>query len=314
MKSVVRGVGLLVVGLTMAVVGSVSVMRDGGGDEAGRGGQPSETKHERPVKDRTPEPVRPTRAGDPGPKQARPKQADPGLADPAKKNVAMQLVSSAENSSLDWRKQYRYIQDIDDGRGYTAGIVGFCSGTGDMAQVVERYSRARPGNALAKFLPALRRVKGSDSHEGLEDPFTEAWRHAADTDPAFRAAQDAQRDADYFDPAVQQGKKDGLGALGQFVYYDAYVMHGHDDSLGSTGFLALREKARKKARPPAEGGDEKAYLNAFLDARVQAMKEEPAHRDTSRIETAQRVFVREGNLTLRTPLAWKVYGDTYRVR
>lgn len=44
----------------------------------------------------------------------------------------MKLVSSAENSSLDWKAQYKYIEDIGDGRGYTAGIIGFSSGTGDM--------------------------------------------------------------------------------------------------------------------------------------------------------------------------------------
>ena len=31
-----------------------------------------------------------------------------GLASPAGKEIAMRLVSSAENSSLDWRAQYRY--------------------------------------------------------------------------------------------------------------------------------------------------------------------------------------------------------------
>ena len=36
----------------------------------------------------------------------------------------MQLVSSAENSTLNWRAQYRYIGDIHDGRGYTGGIIG----------------------------------------------------------------------------------------------------------------------------------------------------------------------------------------------
>lgn len=43
------------------------------------------------------------------------------------------------------------------------------------------------------------------------------------------------------------------------------------------------------------------------------MAEEPAHSDTSRVETAQRVFVREGKLRLETPLRWKVYGDAYRI-
>src|SRR3954453_12593969 len=85
------------------------------------------------------------------------------LASPAKKEIAMKLVSSAENSSLDWRAQYKYIEDIHDGRGYTAGIIGFCSGTSDMLELVRDYARKRPHSALVRFLPALRRVDGTDS-------------------------------------------------------------------------------------------------------------------------------------------------------
>ncbi|MFD9219563.1 chitosanase [Streptomyces sp. NPDC060064] len=241
------------------------------------------------------------------------KPAAAGLDDPAKKEIAMRLVSSAENSSLDWKAQYKYIEDIGDGRGYTAGIIGFCSGTGDMLAVVERYTKARPGNALAPFLPALRAVRGSDSHEGLGRPFTDAWARAAVSDPALRAAQDAERDRAYFTPSVRQAERDGLGALGQFIYFDAYVMHGSGDTKGSVGFRTLREKALSTAKPPARGGDEKAYLNAFLDARVEAIRREPSHTDTSRIETAQRVFVREDRLGLEPPLRWRVYGDSYRI-
>lgn len=40
-----------------------------------------------------------------------------GLDRPSRKSIAMQIVSSAENSSLDWRAQYRYLEDIRDGRG-----------------------------------------------------------------------------------------------------------------------------------------------------------------------------------------------------
>ncbi|MFB6988855.1 chitosanase [Streptomyces sp. NPDC056178] len=238
--------------------------------------------------------------------------SDAGLDDPAKKEIAMKLVSSAENSSLDWKAQYKYIEDIDDGRGYTAGIIGFCSGTGDMLRVVERYAKARPGSPLARFVPALRAVRGSDAHDGLGRPFTEAWAEAA-ADPAFRSAQDAERDRSYFDPAVARAEADGLGALGQFVYYDAYVMHGYDDSDGAAGFRTIRREALSAVAPPARGGDEAAYLNAFLDARVAAMRKEAAHSDTSRVETAQRVFVKEGRLGLQTPLRWRVYGDSYRI-
>ncbi|MFC8228833.1 chitosanase [Streptomyces sp. NPDC057287] len=243
---------------------------------------------------------------------AAPGSPEKGLDDPAKKDIAMRLVSSAENSTLDWKAQYGYVEDIGDGRGYTAGIIGFCSGTGDLLKVVERYTAKRPDNALAPFLPALRAVNGTDSHEGLGSAFTRAWAKAA-TDPALRSAQDAERDSAYFDPAVGRAEADGLSALGQFIYYDAYVMHGYADAEGTVGFRTIRAQALAEADPPSEGGDEEAYLNAFLDARVTALRTEPSHRDTSRVETAQRVFVREGKLQLETPLAWKVYGESYRI-
>ncbi|WP_405982944.1 chitosanase [Streptomyces sp. NBC_00158] len=233
-----------------------------------------------------------------------------GLDDPAKKDIAMRIVSSAENSSLDWKAQYKYIEDIGDGRGYTAGIIGFCSGTGDMLDLVEYYTQVKPGNVLAKYLPALRKVNGSDSHAGLDPNFTKDWAKAAQ-DAEFKKAQDRERDRVYFNPAVGQGKSDGVGTLGQFIYYDAIVMHG--DGGDSTSFRNIRKRALAKAKPPARGGNETAWLNAFLDARVWAMKQEEAHSDTSRVDTAQRVFLKKGNLNLDTPLEWKVYGDSYRI-
>ncbi|MER5785950.1 chitosanase [Streptomyces mobaraensis] len=233
-----------------------------------------------------------------------------GLEDPHKKDIAMQLVCSAENSSLEWRRYFDYIEPYDDGRGYTGGIIGFTSGTGDMLRLVEDYTKKKPGNPLAPFLPALRKANGSDTHAGLGKPFEEAW-HKAARDKAFQDAQEDLRDRMYFDPAVRQAKEDGLRALGQFVYYDAIVMHGPGDDKDSFG--GIRKAALKKAKPPARGGDEKAYLDAFLDARKKVMKAEKAHSDTSRIDTAQRVFLNDGNLDLEPPLKWKVYGDSYRI-
>jgi chitosanase len=233
-----------------------------------------------------------------------------GLADARKKDVAMQLVSSAENSSLDWKAQYKYIEDIGDGRGYTAGIIGFCSGTGDMLELVEAYTQRVPGNVLAKYLPALRRVNGSDSHAGLDSGFVADWKAAAG-DPQFQKAQDDERDRVYFNPAVAQAQADGLGALGQFAYYDAMVMHGPGPDADSFG--GIRKAALSKAKAPSQGGDESTYLTAFLDARAAAMRTEAAHSDTSRVDTAQRQFLKAGNLDLHTPLSWKVYGESFHI-
>jgi chitosanase len=228
------------------------------------------------------------------------------LDNPAKKEVAMQIVSAAENSSLDWRAQFAYIEDIGDGRGYTAGIIGFCSGTGDMLELVQAYTNTKPSNVLAKYLPALRNVDGTDSHAGLDPNFVRDWRSAA-TDPTFQAAQEAERDRVYFNPSVADGKADGVRALGQFAYYDAAVMHGYD------GMRSIRSRALAKAKPPSQGGNEVTWLNVFLDERVVEMKKEEAHSDTSRVDTAQRVFLDNGNLDLNTPLHFAVYGEQFTI-
>jgi len=225
----------------------------------------------------------------------------------------MQLVSSAENSSLDWRAQYSYIEDVGDGRGYTGGIIGFCSGTGDMAELIAAYNALHPGNVLSKYSNALNSLASaeSDSHNGLDPNFTKDWKTAA-TDPYFQQAQDNERDRVYFNPSVNQAIADGVHALGQFIYYDAMVMHGPGDDAVSFG--GIRAAALKKAKTPAQGGNETTYLNAFLDARKAAMLAEEAHSETSRVDTEQRVFLQAGNLNLNTPLTWKTYGDSYTIK
>jgi chitosanase len=233
-----------------------------------------------------------------------------GLASPREKEIAMELVSSAENSTLDWRKEFGYIEDIGDGRGYTGGLIGFCSGTGDMLALVRSYVAAEPGNPLTAFLPALRQVDGTPSHRGLGAPFVAAWHRAA-RDRVFQRMQMRELDRVYFDPAVRRAKADGLGTLGQFIYYDAIVMHGPGPSPSSFG--GIRRRATERAPTPADGGSEVAYLEAFLDVRRAQMKTEDKHGDTSRIDDEQLVFLREGNLALRPPLVWHTYGDRYEI-
>ena len=231
------------------------------------------------------------------------------LYDPVKKDIAMKLVSSAENSSLDWKSQYGYIEDIGDGRGYTAGIIGFCTSLdmcGDLLGLVEYYTSIKPNNVLAKYIPALKKTN-NDTHNGLDPDFTKDWKTAA-ADPVFQQAQDRERDRIYFDPSVNLAVSDGLPVLGQFAYYDAAVVHGYE------GMTSIRTRALKKVKTPAQGGNVTTYLNAFLDERVVEMKKETAHEDVTRIENAQRKFLKEGNLLLATPLKWSVYGDPFEIK
>lgn len=237
------------------------------------------------------------------------------LRDPQLTDVARRLLSSAENSSLDWEAQYGYIEydverDVGENRGYTGGLVGFTSKTHDMREVVRRYARAVPSSTLAGYLPALIRVDGTASATGLGPQFETAWREAAH-DERFRAVQRDLVEEIYFGPAVDQATADGLGPLGQFAYFDALVVHG--PGTGPVDFGGIREAAHRRATPPSAGGNEQLYLEAFLDARTWAMRQERAHADVSRVEDAQRRFLREGNVDLRLPLSWTVYGDQYRL-
>ncbi|MFE2938201.1 chitosanase [Streptomyces sp. NPDC059255] len=304
MKPVTR---LFLIGAPLLVA---AVVVFGGGD----GGSAVLADHppEYPERSTAPAPLLSADADELEKAEKRIEKLPPGLAAPAKKEIAARLVASAENSTLDWRGQYGAIEDVGDGNGYTAGIIGFCSGTNDMLHLVESYTKSHPDNPLASYLPALRAVDGSDSHEGLDPGFRDAWAQAAES-ADFRTAQDRTRDTLYFDPAVRLAKMDGLGTLGQFVYYDAMVLHG--PGLDAEGFYGIREAALKKARTAAEGGDEKAYLSTFLDASRSVIKTKSvtAQRDSSRIDTAQRLFLRDGNMDLRLPLRWQVYGETFRI-
>lgn len=237
-------------------------------------------------------------------------RAPAGLAAPRMREVAWQLLASAEGSTLDWRTQYGTIEDSGDGTGYAAGLVGFCSGTHDMLVFVEAFTKDHPGNPLAPYLPALREVDGTGSHEGLDPGFTAAWKKAAG-DPAFREAQEEVRDKQFFEPAVRLAKLDGLGALGQYIYFDTMVLQGPGHEADS--FYGIRQAALAEADTVAEGGDESAYLDIFLDTARAVMKSKKDQHDTSRIDTAQRVFLEDGELDLEPPLTWKMYGETFRI-
>ena len=132
-----------------------------------------------------------------------------------------------------------------------------------MLHLVEYYT-ATTDNILAPYIPALEAVNGTDLLRRARPDLCTGLATTAD-DPSFQRAQDHERDDVYFNPAVSQGKSDGLGTLGQFIYYDALVMHGPGDDSHSFG--GILTTAMENASTPAQQGDEVTYLNAFLDAR-----------------------------------------------
>ena len=239
------------------------------------------------------------------------RNATGSIAKGKRRDTAFSLVASAENSTTDYRSTYGYIEDIGDGRGYTCGIIGFTSATGDLLDVVQRYGALKPANnPLKKYVGALKAVNGTDSHQGLGAGFEKAWKRVS-RDKEMVQAQNAVLEEQYLKPVIRAANEDGLSPLGQFVYYDALVVHGP----GSDGdsFHGMRAAAKRKAKTPAQGGSEATYLKTFLKQRERVMLKEEAHSDLSRLRV-QRQLIAAGNWKLARPLAWTLYGDRFTLQ
>lgn len=231
------------------------------------------------------------------------------------KEVALELTSTAENSTLNWRSAFGYIEDIHDGRGYTGGIVGFCSGTGDMLTLVRHYRAIAPGNLLAPYEPRLARIMQAPygdrpalSHRLLGAAYVRDWKRAAGTS-GFRRAQCDERDRVYWRPAAAQASRDRVGPLGQAILYDISVNHGPGSDWQSFGGIV--RAATAQAPPPSAGGSEAAYLLALTRARDKVLKAWGDYQADGR-STAHRRLLAD-NPGLRLPIVWWMYGDRFAI-
>lgn len=251
------------------------------------------------------------------------------IRQPTLQELAYQLTSIAENSTRDWTTAYGYIEDINDNRGYTAGLVGFCSATGDMLQMVQQYAVEKPGNALATYITKLQECVAVGFGSGasaaasskLGAPFIAAWKSAAANDPVFRKVQRDFRKSLYWDDALVQALADGVGPLGLAIYYDVLVNHGvGTDSESFGGILSFVRGANTK---PSSGGNQATWLNAITDRRNTILV---GWGDTQQ-QVNGRVFMHRllinggtvdgaaqaANLNLVAPFKVSCYGDLYTI-
>jgi len=233
---------------------------------------------------------------------------------PAARSCIEQMISVFENESTSLK--YDLVEDLNDGRGYTAGRAGFASRDSDLLDVVEVYNRLQPNNALSVFVPVLKQRRGTASTEGLE-AFPAAWKKAA-LDPLFRQAQDQVNDELYYRPAMQAANALHLRSpLAKLALYDAIIQHGIGENSDSFDGI-IRAANRAAQGPPYQAGEQK-WLMAFLTARKQVLlnASEPETRQVWK-ESVGRVneqlrLLKAGNLQLSTPLVLNPYGTAFTV-
>src|SRR5262249_17902578 len=121
-----------------------------------------------------------------------------------------------------------------------------------------------------------------------------------------RRAQDDLQDELYYQPSAKHSDSLGLRtALARTAIYDALLMHGGGDD--PDGLLALLERTRQEVGgSPATGGDEAAWLSAFL--RVRRPDLAPASTPETRAVWAKSVGRIDVFRTLADQGNWDLHG------
>lgn len=196
------------------------------------------------------------------------------------------LVSMGENDNtvLD----YGSCADIGDGRGFTIGQVGFCTGTGDFIVVAACYDDRKPGNALSKYWKALAAINDAFASTGQNQADTSGLTALGDfcgdvataaKDPLFVQCQDDVGDAFYMASALQHAQDRGFeGLLTLGFLYDTELNFGEGDEsngLGGTATVMKRADADYGAGLPASfkglPWEESRWLGFMIQERAVEM-------------------------------------------
>jgi len=221
------------------------------------------------------------------------------------------LVAMGENDNTNLN--YDYCQNIADGRGYTLGKVGFCTGTGDFVIVAACYNDRSPGNLLAKYWPALTYYADqyitANTNQGDTSKLDALGAFCADVakaaaDPVFTGCQDAMASADYLSPAAAHATQMHLGGpLTIGFLYDTELNFGEDDDPpspsgkpGTPGTLTMIAHANADYGPgmPADftgkPWEESRWLGFLIKERALAMSQNrPWRKDMDQDATWEAV-------------------------
>ena len=222
-----------------------------------------------------------------------------------------QVVSVFENDTTEI--QYGYIENLNDGRGYTAGRAGFTTANGDLVDVVSDYLKLNPESPFQSLLGALKdAAKNHSSSVERLSALPGMWKHAAQ-DSRFRKVQDEVVDSYYLDPARDRAESLHITSyLGILCLYDAAIQHGEGNDPDSLDSMI------KKLRN--DYSNEEELLRDFLKIRHYVL----LHPHDSRTKAewkksvgrvrALKKLVQDENFSLKGPFRIKPFGTSFEIR
>ncbi len=204
------------------------------------------------------------------------------------------LVCIPENSDTNWYKYYDYCENINDGRGYTVGLVGFCSGTYDLVKVLQKL----PSNHyLRKYIELIKKVDGTDSTIGLEN-FPNDLKLYND-DYWKKSTWDSIIEL-YWNPAYEYCKSKNLVTfLSQYIVYDTVLNFGELKTFKNLNIAKNIE-------------DEKIILKQFLQLKQNKIVKDPTLGESknNRVDM-QLKLLSENNMWLDIKATLYCYGDSF---
>ena len=222
---------------------------------------------------------------------------------PQQKHTIDCILSIFETGRVPSPAAYAMCTILKDGAGISYGKHQCTDKSGSLDLVVKKYIElgGQHAAALQAYLPYLAANKSASEPPAgpwsAETQALVALLKTAGADPVMHRAQDEIFDAHYWQPAARQCEAMGLQhALSWGVIYDTCI------HSGAGGVNMIRGKF--PAVPPAKGGDEKQFINQYLQARedwLKASANELVRRTTYRMDAFQ-TLVANGNWELALPL------------
>jgi chitosanase len=220
----------------------------------------------------------------------------------SQKKVIDSVLSIFETGRLPTPSAYSTCAILTDGAGISYGKHQCTDRSGSLDKIVDLYITrgGKQAEELKQFVPKL----ATNETAKVDPRNVPSWAKylmgvlkTAGADPVMQSCQDEVFDANYWIPALGHVNQIGLKtAMGALVIYDTCI------HSGPGGVAIIR--ARFPEAAPCNGGDEKAWVSAYVNARREwlAANKNPIVQGTVYRMDALREIIRTGNWDLSTPL------------